>query len=134
MTITIIEKIYNKNPLFLREREKFYMTKFNTRLGGLNLNSFFSFHFSNFSVKILVGTENFLDLFNKVLILAVTWSGVVEYTNIYVIWILQTNKSWSFSLFILINNNRVAWINRKKNYLKQEMELFWPFCEMPTVQ
>ena len=39
MTITIIEKIYNKIPLFLREREKFYMTKFNTRLGALNLNS-----------------------------------------------------------------------------------------------
>ena len=39
MTITIVEKIYNKNPLFLREKEKFYMKLFNTRLGGLNTNS-----------------------------------------------------------------------------------------------
>ena len=39
MTITIVEKIYNKNPLFLREKEKFYMKLFNTRLEGLNINS-----------------------------------------------------------------------------------------------
>ena len=39
MTITNVEKIYNKNPLFLREKEKFYMKLFNTRLGGLNTNS-----------------------------------------------------------------------------------------------
>ena len=54
MTITIVEKIYNKNPLFLREKEKFYMKLFNTRLGGLNTNSW-----ANCYQKIFVFTFNF---------------------------------------------------------------------------
>ena len=40
MKVTVIEKVYNKNPLFLREREKYYMKKYNTRhQKGLNKNS-----------------------------------------------------------------------------------------------
>ena len=40
MKVTVIEKVYNKNPLFLREREKYYMIKYNTRhQNGLNKNS-----------------------------------------------------------------------------------------------
>ena len=40
MKVTVIEKVYNKNPLFLREREKIYMINYNTRhQKGLKKNS-----------------------------------------------------------------------------------------------
>ena len=42
-------------------------------------------------------------MFDIVLVLAVTWSGVVDYTNIYLIWILQTlNLGVLVSSFSLI--------------------------------
>ena len=36
MTITIVEKISNQNPLFRKEREKMYIQNFNTHYKGLN--------------------------------------------------------------------------------------------------
>ena len=36
MTITIVEKIYNNNPLFLREREAININKFNVKDQGMN--------------------------------------------------------------------------------------------------
>ena len=36
MTITIVEKLFNQNPLFRKEREKMYIQKFNTQYKGLN--------------------------------------------------------------------------------------------------
>ena len=38
MRVCIVEKVHNKNGFFLREREKFYIQKFKTRLKGLNIN------------------------------------------------------------------------------------------------
>ena len=36
MEITIVEKIFNQNPHFRKEREKMYIQKFNTQYKGLN--------------------------------------------------------------------------------------------------
>ena len=36
MEITIVEKVFNQDPRFRKEREKFYIQKFNTRYKGLN--------------------------------------------------------------------------------------------------
>ena len=38
MRFTIIEKVHNTDPFFLRNREKHYIQKFKTRLKGLNIN------------------------------------------------------------------------------------------------
>ena len=39
MTFTIIEKVHRKDPFFLRQREKFYIQKFNVKMKGINKNS-----------------------------------------------------------------------------------------------
>ena len=36
MTITVIEKVYNKDPRYRKQREKMFINKFNTRYKGLN--------------------------------------------------------------------------------------------------
>ena len=36
MEITIIEKVFNKDPRFRKERKKLYIQKFNTKYRGLN--------------------------------------------------------------------------------------------------
>ena len=36
MTITILEKIYNANPQYRKQREKMWINKFNTKYKGLN--------------------------------------------------------------------------------------------------
>ena len=36
MEITIIEKIFSQDPMFRKQRERFYIQKFNTRYKGLN--------------------------------------------------------------------------------------------------
>ena len=36
MEITIVEKVFNQDPRFRKQREKFYIQKFNTRYKGLN--------------------------------------------------------------------------------------------------
>ena len=36
MEITIMEKIFNTNPQFRKQREKMYINKFNTKYKGLN--------------------------------------------------------------------------------------------------
>ena len=36
MEITIIEKVYNQDPLFRKQREKMFIQKFNTKFKGLN--------------------------------------------------------------------------------------------------
>ena len=36
MEISIIEKVFNKDPRYRKQREKFYIQKFNTRYRGLN--------------------------------------------------------------------------------------------------
>ena len=36
MTITVIEKIFNKDPRYRKQREKMFINKFNTRYKGLN--------------------------------------------------------------------------------------------------
>ena len=36
MRITVLEKVFNKNPLFRKQREKMYIQKFNTKYKGLN--------------------------------------------------------------------------------------------------
>ena len=39
MTITVLEKIFNPDPQYRRQREKMWINKFNTRYRGLNQNS-----------------------------------------------------------------------------------------------
>ena len=39
MRITIVEKVHNKDPFFLRNREKHFIQMFKTRLKGLNINT-----------------------------------------------------------------------------------------------
>ena len=36
MLITVVEKVYNQDPQFRKQREKLYIQKFNTRYKGLN--------------------------------------------------------------------------------------------------
>ena len=36
MVVTVIEKMYNEDPQFRKQREKMYIQKFNTRYTGLN--------------------------------------------------------------------------------------------------
>ena len=36
MEITILEKVFNPNPQFRKQREKLYIQKYNTRYKGLN--------------------------------------------------------------------------------------------------
>ena len=36
MEITVLEKIFSQDPMFRKQREKFYIQKFNTRYKGLN--------------------------------------------------------------------------------------------------
>ena len=36
MQITIIEKVYNQDPQFRKQREKMFIQKFNTKYKGLN--------------------------------------------------------------------------------------------------
>ena len=36
MRITVLERVFNKNPLFRKQREKLYIQKFNTKYKGLN--------------------------------------------------------------------------------------------------
>ena len=36
MTITVIEKVFNKDPRYRKQREKMFINKFNTRYKGLN--------------------------------------------------------------------------------------------------
>ena len=36
MKITILEKVFNENPQFRKQREKMYIQKFNTKYKGLN--------------------------------------------------------------------------------------------------
>ena len=36
MEITVIEKVYNQDPRYRKQREKFYIQQFNTRYKGLN--------------------------------------------------------------------------------------------------
>ena len=36
MLITVVEKVYNEDPQFRKQREKLYIQKFNTRYKGLN--------------------------------------------------------------------------------------------------
>ena len=36
MQITVVEKIFSKDPMFRKQREKLYIQKFNTRYKGLN--------------------------------------------------------------------------------------------------
>ena len=36
MEITIIEKVFNKDPRFRKQREKLFIQKFNTKYRGLN--------------------------------------------------------------------------------------------------
>ena len=36
MTITVIEKLVNKDPQYRKQREKMFINKFNTRNKGLN--------------------------------------------------------------------------------------------------
>ena len=36
MTVTVIEKIFNNDPNFRKQREKMWINKFNTRYKGLN--------------------------------------------------------------------------------------------------
>ena len=36
MTITVIEKVFNKDPQYRKQREKMFINKFNTRYKGLN--------------------------------------------------------------------------------------------------
>ena len=36
MQITIIEKVYNQDPLFRKQRKKMFIQKFNTKYKGLN--------------------------------------------------------------------------------------------------
>ena len=36
MTITILEKIFNTNPQYRKQREKMWINKFNTKYKGLN--------------------------------------------------------------------------------------------------
>ena len=39
MEITIIEKIFNQDPQFRKQREKMFINKFNTRYKGINRNT-----------------------------------------------------------------------------------------------
>ena len=39
LKFTILERVSSKNPLYLREREIYYMQKFNTKMHGLNIYS-----------------------------------------------------------------------------------------------
>ena len=36
MKITVLEKVFNSNPQFRKQREKMYIQKFNTKYKGLN--------------------------------------------------------------------------------------------------
>ena len=36
MTITVLEKVYNNNPLYRKQREKMWINKLNTKYRGLN--------------------------------------------------------------------------------------------------
>ena len=36
MQITVVEKIFSKDPMFRKQQEKLYIQKFNTRYKGLN--------------------------------------------------------------------------------------------------
>ena len=36
MQITVIEKVFNQDPRFRKERERMYIQKFNTKYRGLN--------------------------------------------------------------------------------------------------
>ena len=36
MTITVLEKVYNNNPLYRKQREKMWINKLNTKYKGLN--------------------------------------------------------------------------------------------------
>ena len=39
MNITVLEKIFNPDPQYRKQREKMWINKFNTRYKGLNINS-----------------------------------------------------------------------------------------------
>ena len=39
MKITVLEKVFNSNPQFRKQREKMYIQKFNTKYKGLNRNN-----------------------------------------------------------------------------------------------
>ena len=39
MQITIIEKVFNPDPQFWKQREKMFINKFNTRYKGINKSS-----------------------------------------------------------------------------------------------
>ena len=39
MEITIIEKIFNQDPQFRKQREKMFINKFNTKYKGINRNT-----------------------------------------------------------------------------------------------
>ena len=36
MTLTILEKVFNQNPQYRKQREKMWITQFNTKYKGLN--------------------------------------------------------------------------------------------------
>ena len=36
MTVTVIEKIFNQNPQYRKQREKMWINRFNTKYKGLN--------------------------------------------------------------------------------------------------
>ena len=38
MEVTILEKVYNTDQIFLREREKMWIRKFNSKRAGINRN------------------------------------------------------------------------------------------------
>ena len=107
MEVTIVEKIFNPDPQFRKQREKMYINKFNTQHKGINRSSG--------GWKLLIASENFffyclfVDNFimvqylyhmTKFLYLDLVWCGIPKVFEIYHWQRISLVPFWSGILFL----------------------------------
>ena len=83
MEITVIQKIFSQDPMFRKQREKFYIQKFNTRYKGLNrMNGGWRIANCNLFLKISIWYSSSLFL-TMLSCFESVWCGIYKKFEIY---------------------------------------------------